>query len=339
MREADALRARRLRAATAAGPGAAPGSRPRDVQRVQRARARALPARHPPHRGRADVLALPRDRAHRDAPVRRLPGQRARDGDEHARGHHPARRRAGRDAARDRRRQQAAPGQGPRATSRSRSRCARTRSSGAPETTSSAPCRSRSPTPRSAARSRCRRSTARASCASRRGRSRARRCASRARASRIAPGLGRGDQRVEVPLEVPTQLTAQPARAPRGAREGARRGRPAAAAFVDTASSRLRAAPLRAPLRPGRSRSRELHGVRACEHFLLASDSLVRYVNEARARGQWPGPRTIALSAMTDALLQPSPSRRARGRGRHRRRAAAASRHVRAPIRCAARAA
>ena len=134
LRKADAVRARdALRRLPRDRLGA--GIDPRDLRRLQRPGESAVPARHLADRCRADLLALPRNRAHRERSLPGLPRERARDLDEHARGHDPA---GGR--VRERRASYRGRGtsRGPtrrRGTSRSRSRCARIRSSDARGTT------------------------------------------------------------------------------------------------------------------------------------------------------------------------------------------------------------
>ena len=175
------------------------GLGPRDVQRVQRARPRALPARHPADRRRAHLLALPRHRARRDRTrASAAAGAALVTNDEHDRGHDPAGRRARRHALGHRRGQSTA-----RRPAGGRSRA---HDPGAPAPVLPARRRRRRlqrPDHVHAgrarrARSRSRRSTARASSASRRARSRDTMLRIKGKGIPRRVGIGRGDQRVEV---------------------------------------------------------------------------------------------------------------------------------------------
>jgi curved DNA-binding protein CbpA len=94
---------------TATGIGRRRRHDARGVRRVQRSRAREIPAGHLPHRRREDLLEMPRHRSHREDAVQRMPRQRPDVDVGVSEGDPPRGRRRGGDEARLGGREQAAP--------------------------------------------------------------------------------------------------------------------------------------------------------------------------------------------------------------------------------------
>ena len=230
---------------------------PGGVRGLQRAGSGALPAGHLPHRGRADVLAVPRDGAHRADAVQRVPRQRPHvDVASRSTVTIPAGVERGATKLVHGRRQQAAPRQGARAISEititvrahavlpPRRATTSVHRAGDVHARRARAARSRCPTLDGKGKLRVPAGTQPGTVLRIKGKGIPRR-----------GGLGRGDQRVEVAIEVPTQLTERQRRLLERARQGARRGRPAAAQVVHEQAARsLR---LRAPT--GRQAEDVLH--------------------------------------------------------------------------------